>query len=567
MDNWSRRKFLVEAGIALGSIGACSRLSAENAEWLAPELLSGANKASDARPVMRGVMVDAARLPESMEYYRRVVDFCAEWQLNTVQFRLADDQGSALRFQTVPDLLTHKNAFTPEEMRGLAEYAASHGVDLLPEVESFGHTGFVTRSPAYTHLLDADAAGDAVFTGVIPVLPETLELFETLYREVASIFPSQWLHGGCDEVNWGGSALSRRALQAKSRAQIWAEYLNALNKISIALGKHFIVWGDFVLHKEPEILPRLDKNIVLMDWNYRENSSAKLQETLDRVRENGSRAIGAPGLINYQWGPRVGSEQLRNIDAYAECYAEGNNAASLGVMLTNWVPTRYLQNSIWDGFAYAAVAFNMGTATAQTSAWQRFVEKHYGAQWNEMWDEVFALIYDYAPCVQDRETAPWMSPPLRVPWSSDEELKAVMADTMDRPNPYAQLLHSLASVEGSVSRNKADFQSFRLCVEYLDAVVSRESAVVSAAPVEMVDKTAGLALIEAIAERDRKMAEALDKDWDDGRPADSPGKSEPVFYFRPKDALLYQWRRAAAYSALLAADPERYFRLVVSRPA
>lgn len=507
--------------------------------------------------------MDAARLPESMEYYRRVVDFCAEWQLNTLHFRLVDDQGSALRFQTVPNLLTHKNAFAPEEMSGLAAYATSRGVDLIPEVESFGHTGFITRSPAYAHLLDADAAGNAEFTGVIPVLPETLALFEKLYREVAAIFPSHFLHGGCDEVNWGGSALSRRALQSKSRAQIWAEYLNALNKLSIGLSKQFIVWGDFVLHKEPEILPQLDKNIVLMDWDYRENSSAKLQETLDKVRANGSRAIGAPALINYQWGPRVGSEQLRNIDAYAECYAEGKDPASLGVVLTNWVPTRYLQNSIWDGFAYGAIAFNMGTATAQTSAWHRFVEKHYGAKWNETWDEAFSLIYDYAPFIQYRENAPWMGMPLRVPWSSDEELKAVMADTVDRQNPYVELMRCLTSVEESVSRNKADFESFKLCVEYLGTVVWRESAVVKPARVGVIDPKGDRALIESIAERDRKMAEALDKDWDEGRPADSPGKSEPVFYFSPKDALLYQWRRAAVYSASLAADPERYFRLAV----
>jgi Glycosyl hydrolase family 20, catalytic domain len=562
MDNWSRRKFL-EAGIALGSVAASSRLCAESAGWFVPEGWSDPAKASDAQPMMRGLMVDAARLPESMEYYRRVVDFCAEWQLNTLQFRLADDQGSALRFQTVPDLLTHKNAFTPEEMSGLAAYAASRGVDLLPEIESFGHTGFITRSPAYAHLLDASAAGDAEFTGVIPVHPETLPLFEKLYREVAAIFPSRWLHGGCDEVNWGGSALSRHALQAKSRAQIWAEYLNALGKISVGLGKQFIVWGDFVLHKEPEILPQLDKNIVLMDWNYSENSSAKLQETLDKVRANGSRGIGAPGLINYRWGPRVGREQLRNIDAYSECYVAQDDPASLGVILTNWVPTRYLQNSIWDGFAYGAVAFNMGTATAQTSAWQRFVEKHYGAQWNEMWDEAFALIYDYAPYVKDRETASWMGLQLRVPWSNDEELRAVLADIMDRPNPYAELMHLLVSVEGSVSRNKPDFESFKLCVLYLGTVLARETAVVKPARVGVVDPKADRVLIENIAEQDRKMAEALEKDWDEGRPADSPAKLEPVFGFRPKDELLFQWRRAAAYSASLAADPERYFRLAV----
>ena len=146
---------------------------------------------------MRGLMVDAGRVPESMAYYRRVIEFCADWQLNTLHFRIADDQGSALRFASVPDLLTHNNAFTPEELKGLAQYAKSHGVELLPELESFGHTGYITRSPAYAHLLDRSAQDSSEFTGVIPVNPETLQLFEKLYQEIATIFAvapsSRWM--------------------------------------------------------------------------------------------------------------------------------------------------------------------------------------------------------------------------------------------------------------------------------------------------------------------------------------------------------------------------------------
>ena len=146
---------------------------------------------------MRGLMVDAGRVPESMDYYRRVIDFCADWQLNTLHFRIADDQGSALRFASVPDLLTHNNAFTPEELKGLAQYAKSHGVELLPELESFGHTGYITRSPAYAHLLDRSAQGSSEFTGITPVNPETLQLFDKLYQEIATIFAvapsSRWM--------------------------------------------------------------------------------------------------------------------------------------------------------------------------------------------------------------------------------------------------------------------------------------------------------------------------------------------------------------------------------------
>ena len=54
-------------------------------------------------------------------------------------------KGARCYFTSVPDLVTHRNAFTPEELKSLVEYGQSHGVELIPEVESFGHTGYITR--------------------------------------------------------------------------------------------------------------------------------------------------------------------------------------------------------------------------------------------------------------------------------------------------------------------------------------------------------------------------------------------------------------------------------------
>ncbi len=497
-----------------------------------------------------------------MEYYRRVVEFCAEWGLNTLHFRLADDQGSALRFASVPGLVNHVNAFTPEQMRELAEFGASHGVDILPELESFGHTGFITRSPTYAHLLDSDASGTREFSGVSPVNPATLDLFRKLYPEVASIFLSPYLHGGCDEVNWGGSALSRKALQTKSRAQIWAEYLNALNGISQCHGKQLIVWGDFVLHKEPEILPRLEKNIIIMDWNYSANNALPIHDTLANVRANGSRAIGAPALTCHGWGPRVGTEQLRNIDAYADSYFGTNDSGVLGVVLTNWIPSRYLQDSIWDGFAYAAIAFNQGTAAAQTSAFRRFVEQHYGAAWNETWEQVFATLYNAAPHSREASTAAWMGLDLPVPWGSDAQLLAVLSDRTPRLNPFTEVLALLVSIEGSVRAHLQDFQSFRLCVAYLEGMFWRENIIVEQAPTRPVDQATASALIQTIAARDAALAAELAAYWDRGRFADSPAKSELLFGLEPKDELLYQWNQAAKYSASLASQPDHFLALL-----
>lgn len=551
----------MKGGLALSGLAATPRLRPlKTNESLSPTEPLVADRAGSPR--LCGLMVDAGRVPEPLSYYRRVIDFCAEWEFNALQFRLADDQGCAIRFSSAPDLLFHENAFAPEQLGELAQYARSRGVDLIPELESFGHTGYITRSAAYAHLLDADSKLSSEFTGVIPVHPETLALFKKLYSEVSAHFPSAFLHGGCDEVNWGGSELSRAALQTKPRYEIWAEYLNSLNHFAKGLGKQFIVWGDYVLHKEPRILDRLNKNIVVMDWNYSETDPVKIGEVLSRVRSNGSRGIGAPALINYKWGPRAGSEQLANIEAFADAYQAKDDDSSLGVILTNWVPSRYIQNSIWDGFAYAATAFKEGSSVARNSGFQRFVEKHYGARWNSDWDTAFRLIYASAPEIERASTAGTV--PLHVPWSSDEQLSAVLKDRSLRSNRFTELGRLLTRLEAQVLKNPADFQALELSIAYLEQLYWRETIVVEHAARNPLTREDADQVIRNVAERDRSLAQALSKDWDQGRFADSAAKLKPLYGFQPKDQLVFQFQRAADYSASLASHPGRFFDLVTA---
>src|SRR5215469_8322376 len=120
----NRREFLQGAAALAATVGSRG-------------LLASPATPTKSEQKIRGVMVDAARVPENLAFYRRVVDFCSEWELNTLQFRLTDDQGSALRFSSVPHLITHAHAFTPDELHNFVEYGKTRGVDVLPEVEAF----------------------------------------------------------------------------------------------------------------------------------------------------------------------------------------------------------------------------------------------------------------------------------------------------------------------------------------------------------------------------------------------------------------------------------------------
>ncbi|MCL5004997.1 MAG: family 20 glycosylhydrolase [Acidobacteria bacterium] len=508
-------------------------------------------------------MADAARLPEDPSYYRRLIDFCHDWNLNALLISLADDQGCALRFKSHPELITHRHALTHDQARQLAEYAHEHGVDLIPEIESFGHTRYITGVPQYAHLADRDPKVRSHFSAVIPVAPETLQLMSDLYHEVAGIFPSLYLHGGCDEVNWGGSELSRKALQSKTREEIWAEYLNSLDHVARQYGKEFIVWGDYVLHKESGILPLLNKDIIVMDWQYYVSDPAPLEQAARKVLATGLRAIGAPAIISCRWGPRAGNSALRNIDAYADAYRGINDPRALGVIVTNWLPSRYIQRSIWDSFAYAAVAMTEGSSTAREAAFRRFVEKFYGAKWDGNWSDTFVTLYDITP--NRVSCSPrWMRPALPIPWRNEDELKAAIKSDMRDGPPFDRLLSQLVFDEALVRKNFDDFLAFRLCVEYLEQVYWRNMVLVEKASKPRREGECAALLIQTIAERDRRLLKKLDAAWDHGRPHDSAARLGPVFDFGPADQLLYTFHQAASFSNQLARDPEQFSQLLFS---
>jgi hypothetical protein len=512
-------------------------------------------------PPLNGLLVDPARVPESPAYYRRLVDFARQWNLRALVFRIADDQGLAVKLPSHPELITHANALTAGEARELAEYARKRGIELIPEIESFGHTGYITRVPQYADLLDRDAKNDT-FTGLAPVDPRSTRILIDLYRDAARIFPSPYLHGGCDEVNWGGSERSREALKSKTRAEIWAEYLNRLNEAARGLGKEFIVWGDHVLRKEPEILERLSKDVILLDWDYWTSDPAALEKTARKALASGFRVIGGPSLIWCKWGPRPGAEQLRNIDAYADAYRKIDDPRCLGVIVTNWLPSRYIQRSVWDGLAYAAVAVNEGSAAARNSAFRRFVERHYGAAWDATWADIFRTYYDIAP--NRASCAPaWMRPSLPVAWSDEAELQASLKAGPGVIPPFTRLLSQMTLAEPSVMRNLEDFRAFRLSAEYLEQLYWRIAAL-APQPGKPAESDAA-ERIRAIAERDARLLKELEADWDASRPPDSPIKSEPLFDCMPEDQLLFRFAQASRFSSRLASRPERFLEL--AKPA
>jgi hypothetical protein len=509
------------------------------------------SKDCDKSHPFRGFIIDAPRCVENMEYYFRLVDFCHEKEFNAIIFRLTDDQGSAYRFTSHPELNLTEGAFTAEELRGLITYAMGKGIEMIPEIESFGHARYITGTRRYAFLNDGIPGED--FNALCPVSDTTLALMHDLYAEITSVFPSCYVHIGCDEVNWGAGEDSRQALKTRSRNQIWAAYVNKLNGFVKSFGKTSIIWGDVPVYQQPEILGMLDKDMVIMDWNYRETNRDTVNNIANRLLDKGFKIIGCPAANWCLWGPRMGVIQFDNLNSYADVYGNTSNPGNLGIIISNWVPKRYLQNSQWDSYDIAADIVNHKGHLNYLSALPEFVRNHFGATWNTSWEKMFSMLYEHTPEWQCGE-----KPALQFfPWNSEEQVKKIIVENRPVSNSFTEIARLAAENQQGVSRNRDDFDELRLTIEFMEYNYSRHNDLLEFANSKKTDLKSVQEYLKKVANADQIMMTRISRVWSKGR------RSKPM-----KDDKEFMWSFgiAADFSAQLNANPGKLISILKAKP-
>lgn len=297
--------------------------------------------------VINGIMIDCSRLLEKQEYYYKLIDFMADWEMNTLLLHFSDDHGLSVAIPGF-EKLAHPRAFTPENIRELNIYAASKGIEIIPELEVFGHTRYITDNPDYRHLFLGDRSGNISFNALDPLNPESVSLMRSMIDAVAPLFSSEYLHLGCDEVNLASLNLNNTTEKAK----VWTDYVNKMIDIAHDQGKTPIIWNDH-LQKNGTIADLLRKDVVLMEWNYIPDYKPK---NLRRFRDMGyPTIIMAPSISCYRLRVLPSRPGLMNTDAMASSV---RNGTADGLINTIWLPMRYIQDAMWYGIAYSAFLIN-----------------------------------------------------------------------------------------------------------------------------------------------------------------------------------------------------------------
>ncbi len=497
--------------------------------------------------VFRGFMIDAPRGVETIEYYFRLIDFCQEEGLNSIIFRLTDDQGSAFLFTSHPELNMCEGAFSGKELKTIVEYAQNHGIEMIPEIESFGHASYIIQTKRYMYLNDGPAGED--FNALCPVNDSTLALMKDLYNEVAPIFPSQYFHIGCDEVNWGAGELSKKALETKSKSQIWSEYVNKLNGFINTIGKKTIIWGDVPLYKDTEVLDLLDKDIVIMDWNYWETNKEKIQSLAQRVLSKGFKLMGCPAVNWCAWGPRVGEKQFQNINAYAQVYGNIKDSDNLGLFLSNWVPKRYLQGSQWDTYTIAAeILKNKGNFDFM-DAIPQFVINHFGVKYDANWEKIFTAIYSKTPewgCGQDDSLKFFC-------WHSEKDIKDIVSANRHLTNKFVEISGLLKTCKKGVTKNLHDFDDLLLTVDFMGYNYNRQNELINFILSKKTDIKSVDAYLNKVSNEDQQMLSGINLAWSIGRRT-RPSTTDKDF--------MWSFNLASAYSKHLDENRNEFMKIL-----
>ncbi len=282
---------------------------------------------------IKGVMLDMARVTERHSYYRALPERLAAWGYNTIFAHFTDDEGCAMRFSRRPELAT-PHAFTPDQMRTWVRQAARAGLSVIPEIESFGHTGYIHGRRKYAALREPTSGH---FNAINPLARQTKAILRDLVQETAEVFDSPFIHAGLDEVNFGASAAVRRALRQKESWQIFADHVDLMRRLIESTGRRMMMWGDHLLH-EPKLADAVSRDIIICDWHYQADVSSA---TVEFFTKRGFEVVCCPASNRSGDMVLPNATTQINLQRFARIAHQGGRRV-VGLMNTVWCPHRML---------------------------------------------------------------------------------------------------------------------------------------------------------------------------------------------------------------------------------
>ncbi|WP_159064893.1 beta-N-acetylhexosaminidase [Thaumasiovibrio subtropicus] len=240
----------------------------------------------------RGHMLDCARHFHTVDTVKEQIDQMAWLKMNRFHWHLTDDEGWRVEIDAYPELTQvgawrgvdevlapqfgsgpnrYGGYYSKAEIREVVAYAAARNIMVIPEIDVPGHARALVQALS-AHLVEPDDHSQYISIQqyrdnvVNPALPETYTVLRTILDEVCELFPSPYIHLGCDEVPEGvwtdsPAALAQcEALGLESVRDLQGILLAELQAYLANKGRKVVGWEELIQGD------KVTKEAVICSW-------------------------------------------------------------------------------------------------------------------------------------------------------------------------------------------------------------------------------------------------------------------------------------------------------------
>lgn len=358
----------------------------------------------------RGLHLDVSRHFFSTDEVKKIIDIMSTYKLNTLHWHLTDDQGWRIEIKKYPllteigsvregtvirkewdnyDGIRYGGYYTQDEIRDVISYAASRGIEIIPEIDLPGHMlAALTAYPQYGCTGGPykvwgrwGVADDVLCAGN----EETMVFLENILAEVAELFPSEYVHIGgdeCPKVRWEKCPVCQakiKELGLKDDEHFNAEHylqsyvMERMEKFLAGKGKKIIGW-DEILEGTP------GPDATIMSWRGSEGGIKASKMGHDVIMTPNSHfyfdyyQAPDPSTEPFGIGGYIPVEKVYSYEPYTDDMDEAARAHILGIQANLW--TEYVKdNAHLEYMLYprqAALA-EVQWCQPQNKDWNRFL--------------------------------------------------------------------------------------------------------------------------------------------------------------------------------------------------
>jgi hexosaminidase len=254
----------------------------------------------------------------------------------------------------------HASPLTHADMARLDDRCASAGLDLVANMNGFGHMARWLEHDRYRGMAECPDGFTSPFDGA-PSPPGCLaptvanaQFAVELARDMASAVRHRRLHIGADEPFELGDCVSAAEVAARGRDHVYLDHLKRIIEPLVADGHEVMFWAD-LFRRDASLIDQIPSGAVAVAWNYEAPSAQSWMDFLgpEQMERLGLPADANRGFVAHArlfiesatpfwvapgtstWNTIIG----RNINAaanIADAVSVGRANSSPGVLLTDW---------------------------------------------------------------------------------------------------------------------------------------------------------------------------------------------------------------------------------------